>query len=574
MQTGEVLAGKYRLTRRLGKGGEGSVYLAVHLQTEMFWAIKEIPWKEEETDGAVCHELQMMKQLKNRHLPQIIDVLRQGESVFLVMEHVRGIPMDRRLKRDQVLSFREVRDVAEQVTETLCYLESRPRPVCHLDIKPSNLILQPDGLIRLVDFGSAWKEKEQRKRTGTDGYAAPEQYREDSPEPDVRTDIYGLGATLYRMVTGRIWSEASREEGIPDCPAEWSGLILKCLREDPDQRYQSAALLRDAMGRLRKKEKRERGRRQFLAALAMAFPSAALCISILPSTIDLSADESWNYEKLISEAAVVSAEESYSFYRRAVFLEPDRSDAYLHFLSDAQMDGDLSEEEEIFLRDMLHTVRPGTESTYEELLAAKPSAYLETALEIALAYWYSSSREDSRRIALGWFDKALEAGENLEEDSGQDLPGRGDDSGREKAEEQKREAELYCALGKALEKIRSPKENGGPSGALEYWENLNRILEAQKNGSGLKEPFTRLRFIKESLDTITFLAADLGRSGISKEEINRRIRELTDMAERVKVSASPGRMRDEMLEEIRGSGETALEAADHGTIHRTSGGEG
>ena len=347
IDTGEVLAVKYRLTRRLGKGGEGSVYLAVHLQTEMFWAIKEIPWKEEETDGAVCHELQMMKQLKNRHLPQIIDVLRQGESVFLVMEHVRGIPMDRRLKRDQVLSFREVRDVAEQVTETLCYLESRPRPVCHLDIKPSNLILQPDGLIRLVDFGSAWKEKEQRKRTGTDGYAAPEQYREDSPEPDVRTDIYGLGATLYRMVTGRIWSEASREEGIPDCPAEWSGLMLKCLREDPDQRYQSAALLRDAMGRLRKKEKRERGRRQFLAALAMAFPSAALCISILPSTIDLSADESWNYEKLISEAAVVSAEESYSFYRRAVFLEPDRSDAYLHFLSDAQMDGDLSEEEEI-----------------------------------------------------------------------------------------------------------------------------------------------------------------------------------------------------------------------------------
>ncbi|HCI74285.1 MAG TPA: hypothetical protein DHV42_07090, partial [Lachnospiraceae bacterium] len=171
MQTGEILAGKYKIAKRLGEGGEGSVYLAIHLQTEMFWAIKEIPLSKGER--TLCHELQMMKRLKNRHLPQIIDVLQEGETVWLVMEHVRGIAMDQKLKNGRVLSAMEVMDVAEQVTDALCYLESRDPPVCHLDIKPSNLIRRPDGLIKLVDFGSAWKEKAQVRGTGTDGYAAP-----------------------------------------------------------------------------------------------------------------------------------------------------------------------------------------------------------------------------------------------------------------------------------------------------------------------------------------------------------------------------------------------------------------
>ena len=118
MQVGDILAGKYRLVKRLGEGGEGSVFLAIHLQTEMFWAIKEIrigqapagtrepeeakeiplppdageaadarskpvakrnAEKRDSPDASVCHELQMMKRLKNRHLPQIIDVIMDQE---------------------------------------------------------------------------------------------------------------------------------------------------------------------------------------------------------------------------------------------------------------------------------------------------------------------------------------------------------------------------------------------------------------------------------------------------------------------------------------------------------------
>ena len=209
MKEGEILAGKYKLVRRLGEGGEGSVFLAIHLQTEMFRAIKEIRMNQASDETCICHELQMMKRLRMPHLPEIIDVFQTEESVFLVMEHVRGIPLSQRIKSDRPPAPEEVLDIAEQVTEALCYLERQNPPVCHLDIKPSNLIRRPDGLIKLVDFGSAWKEKEQIRRMVTDGYAAPEQYRTDGTKPDVRTDLFGLGATLYRIISGETRSAPS-----------------------------------------------------------------------------------------------------------------------------------------------------------------------------------------------------------------------------------------------------------------------------------------------------------------------------------------------------------------------------
>ena len=586
MQVGEILAGKYRLMKRLGEGGEGSVFLAIHMQTEMFWAVKEIRVGQDAGGGSSCHELQMMKSLKNRHLPQIIDVLQQEDCIYLVMEHVRGIPMNHRLRNMGQLSCREVQDVAEQVTEALCYLESRDPPVVHLDIKPSNLIRRPDGLIKLVDFGSAWKEKEQVRRMGTDGYAAPEQYLTDAEVPDVRTDIYALGATLYRMICGRTRPLGRCPECIPQCLPQMSDLILKCLMEDPSQRFQSASALRDELIRIRRKEKRERGRVQFLGALAMALPVSALCLQILPSAIDLSADESWDYEKLIREASVVSEEESREYYRQAVFLEPERSDAYLKFLSDAQADGLFSEEEETFLRDTLHTVRFGGNQTYEELLSENPEAYLETALQIGLAYWYDCQREDSMRIATGWFEKALEgAGRDAEQGDREEAwsdaeqrdmeeisPGtepsdrEGDgpetepgDGNREKREK----AALYLRLGTVLEKLHSQGREDTSADALEYWENLRGILEMTGHQSIQEDPLMQLKLSRDSLTTLAFLAGDLARAGIGSDEQMARIRELEDLADKADVPAGQDTLQGKILEEVAHAAAAAREAAEN-----------
>lgn len=572
MREGEILAGKYRLVRQLGKGGEGSVYLAIHLQTEMFWAIKEIRLQQGADREDCCHELQMMKSLKMRHLPQIIDVLRTSDSVCLVMEHVRGVSLEDRIRGGKVLSYEEVRDTAEQVTETLCYLESREKPVCHLDIKPSNLIRRPDGLIKLVDFGSAWKEKEQMKRMGTDGYAAPEQYRKDT-KPDVRTDLYALGATLYRLLAGKTWNPVTDEGCVPNCPPQMSDLIRRCLRADPSERFQSADALRRELVRIRKKEGRERGRVHILGALAMALPAAALCLRILPSTLDLSADESWDYEKLVREAGVVSEEEGRAYYQKAVFLDPGRSEAYLKYLDEAGQDGIFSEEEETFLRETLHAVRPGSDQTYEELLRKNGEAYARAALQIGLSYWYCSPREDSRRIAMGWFEKAAEAAREAEAGSakeysrkaagqaGETLPVDKADGLKALAEDREK-AERYLRLGAVWEKINSPSGEDAPWNAQEYWEDLGEILSEDK--AFLQEdPLMQMKLSLEALRTITFLSGDLMRSGIDSRQINRRIRELLEGCTEVEVPPARQVVCRGLLEEIREASAAAIQAVEH-----------
>ncbi len=581
MQTGQILAQKYKLLQQLGEGGEGSVFLAIHIQTEMFRAVKEIPMAEGDEGALSCHELQMMKRLQDRHLPEMIDVFRQDACMYLVMEHVRGIPMNKRIKDGGVLDAQEVLDTAVQVTETLCYLESRDSPVCHLDIKPSNLILRPDGLIKLVDFGSAWKEKTKIRRMVTDGYAAPEQYREDGGRPDVRTDIYGLGATLYRMISGRCRPNVSGEEawgrrdggradgnGIPDCPKELAETIVRCLQEDPKDRYQSAAQLMEALDGMNRKKRRERGRIRILGALAMALPAAALCLQILPSSIDLSADESWNYNKLVREAGVVGEEESRVYYRKAVFLEPANSEAYLSYLSDVQRDGVLSDDEELFLRDTLHTVRVGGEHTYEELLSAEPKEYALTAFQIGMVYWYGSDREDARRIALGWFEKACEASKEVKAKDPKNGAGASERSDSAFAPmdddaffEKMKEAELYRKLGYVLEKVGSLNEEEALISAAEYWNELEELLSGIKEAESLKDPITLLKFIREALGTITFISRDLDRAGINMDEQLFRIEQLSRMAEEVQIPPSREKMGEKIREEILHAKESACNAA-------------
>jgi serine/threonine-protein kinase len=170
---------------------------------------------------------------------------------------------------------------AKQITEALIYLHSsKPNPVIYRDMKPSNLILNKDGKIVIVDFGIAREYKQESKgdttHMGTIGYAAPEQF--GGRQTDARTDIYSLGVTLYHLATGKGPNAPPYDlRPIREVKATLSvGLeyiIAKCTKADPEQRYQSAAALLDDLVNIHKFDKAYKKKvltQRTLAALLVA----------------------------------------------------------------------------------------------------------------------------------------------------------------------------------------------------------------------------------------------------------------------------------------------------------------
>lgn len=553
---GDLAGGRYRIAEPLGSGGEGSVFLALDIRTEQFWALKVLnPRKglEECGDGddlisVRSNELNAMKSLNHRALPKVIDVFADRGCVVLVMEHIRGVSLDRVLKASCALTEEQTEDIAMQAADALIYLHGRTPPVFHLDIKPANLIRRPDGQIALVDFGASLKQSLESKdvpRQVTDGYAAPEMYDRNS-EPDGRTDIYELGATMYRMISGKHYSEILRGGRIPGCGEELEGVILRCLEKDPSQRYQTAEDFRDALSAICRKKRRRQLRKQLLSALALACPAAAVLVTVLDSQFYFPAEEQWDYEKYLREAKCVSGEQAEDYYRRAALLEPARPEGYLAFLESAGADGDFSGDEELFFRDLMHTIPLGEENTNEEIVAAaQPLDYGFLCFRAGLMYWYDYDGSDGKQIASGWLQKAVASGESARASSrdtasvrgaqypsrdqtsdGDRSPAAGTSDNTDAAKEDISwlpVAELYAHMsqyyGRLLagkEQIASMEGESAESTVRMYWEDLGNLLESDLS---MLSGVTRMHFYENAAGQLAFLAGDLAQEGITGDEI-------------------------------------------------------
>jgi|GEM_PF-1712401 len=572
MQSGDILAGKYKLLKPIGEGGEASVFLAMHLQTEQFWAVKVLHGMRR--SGSGCQEVEAMKSLHHPALPTVIDVLEQDGACAIVMEYIRGTSLDRSLKGGRALSEAQVLEVGIQTAEALVYLHSRPRPVLHLDIKPSNLIRRRDGRIMLVDFGASWKEDGRAlEHRGTDGYAAPEQY-DPARMPDERTDVYALGASLYRMTAGHTFSEVLRGSRIPGAGEEMQKILDRCLEERPEDRYRSAEELRRALCALRRKREKADRRRSFLGASALALPALAICLSVLPAQFRLSAGQEWDYERLLEEALLVGEEESRTYYRQAVLMNPAGSEAYLQYLEDADRDGVFSQEEEVFLRDLLHTVPLGRDRTNEEFLAGSPVSYASFCAQLGLIYWYDygTSAGDGRRIAAGWLKKALAA---LPEETlrAPEEEARGASSGEALSASSEEAAQvcawyeaaqLHSTMASCLDRLQSGgsdragtdpagTNSDGTNPVAEYWRCLTQLLEGGTEGSLRSlSGVLQLRFCLESARQLAYMSAQLSDAGIGQEEIAGALSRLREIAASLTEDGQtrPEGLREEVMDAL------------------------
>ncbi|HLH78059.1 MAG TPA: protein kinase [Candidatus Binataceae bacterium] len=205
-----VIGSRYRVIRELGGGGMKVVYLAEDLRlaarpcalAEMIDTLPN-PEAQRQAEAAFAREADMLAELKHEHIPTVFDRFSEQNRHYLVMEYVEGETLEQRLKRTGgKLAPEEMVPVALQILDTLEYLHSRNPPVIYRDLKPSNIMITPGGMVKLIDFGIARHFQPQSSATmiGTQGYAPPEQYR---GKVETRSDLYALGATLHHALSGR-----------------------------------------------------------------------------------------------------------------------------------------------------------------------------------------------------------------------------------------------------------------------------------------------------------------------------------------------------------------------------------
>lgn len=207
-----MLAGRYKVERLLGEGAAGTVWLVRDTREKgRVWAVKELDYsgltysEQQEAAALFQREAEMLQQLEHTCLPKVIEHFSEQGRQYLVMERVEGPTLESIAKGNPgALQEGEVLRWAVQLCEVLHYLHTLEPPVVYRDLKPANVMVSVRGPIKLIDFGIARALNPTRPGDttayGTPGYAPMEQYvGKASP----RSDLYALGATLYRLLTGQ-----------------------------------------------------------------------------------------------------------------------------------------------------------------------------------------------------------------------------------------------------------------------------------------------------------------------------------------------------------------------------------
>jgi serine/threonine-protein kinase len=258
-----VLQDRYVVMQKLGQGGMGAVYRAGDRRlSTVTWAIKEMsqsalsgPFERQQARDAFRHEAEMLAALNHPNLPRVTDHFEEDGKAYLVMEYVPGETLLSFLMREGLPQPQaRVFEWARQLCDALDYLHNQTPPIIFRDLKPANIMLTPNGQVKLIDFGIARLFKPgQAKDTqafGTIGYSAPEQYGEG--QTDARSDVYSLGVLLHQLLTGYDPTSTPFRlppagQANPNLPQQLSDALAAATDSEPTQRFASIAAFRAAL---------------------------------------------------------------------------------------------------------------------------------------------------------------------------------------------------------------------------------------------------------------------------------------------------------------------------------------
>jgi serine/threonine-protein kinase len=245
--------GPYRICQVVGTGGFGTVYEAIDLRTGTRVALK-VPHHQDRGREYLMYEPSLLAKLQHPNVVQLLDATTHEGLFFFVMEFVEGQPLSQRLDEEHILDWAEAVGIIRQVAEAVRF--AHQHRILHRDLRPANILLRSDGVVKVTDFGIAkWLRDTDYAHTviGSPPYMAPEQLE---GKATFASDVYSMGIVLYEMVTGQVpyfdvnfvalkqkilQGQCSMPHQLrPEVPIPISRFIMKAIERKRSLRFQTA----------------------------------------------------------------------------------------------------------------------------------------------------------------------------------------------------------------------------------------------------------------------------------------------------------------------------------------------
>lgn len=513
---GQVIDDKYEILKLIGQGGMSRVYLAMDKRLNKQWAIKEIEKRAKDKNNEIViqsaiAEANLIKQLDHPAIVRIVDIIDNGDVIYIIEDYIEGETLRSVLETQGAQPQELVIEWAMQICEALEYLHTRKPPIIYRDMKPANVMIKPDGNIKVIDFGIAREYKDQSLADtvslGTKGYAAPEQFG-GKGQTDARTDVYCLGVTLYHLLTGQNPCEPPYEiypirHWNPQLSAGLEAIIQKCTQLNPDDRYQSCAELLYALhhyeeygAAYRARQKRKLNSFILTACACVLF----LIVGVLGLFMRTQTNNADYTQNILQAEKASTTEEKLSYYSTAVDIKPLVMDAYLGMVDAVKDDAAFTTEEETVIKKKLN-------ANIASLRGEE--GYANLAFEVGKLYWYyydygktetADNQITRMKSAIQWFEDAVEYGSE--------------------ADDFYTMAKIYSDIGKFNRDITLNIEEASDKGKYSpYWSNMQELVEMISSSNDENE-IIELEVYKLTMYSIETYARKFKADGITQDQMN------------------------------------------------------